>query len=71
VATQKLIAADTTIPIHYDDYDRFKSPLDDFKRAVDRAGLEDRVTYLDRGDVFEFRTTPRIEEFQTAPLPRP
>ncbi|MEN6334210.1 MAG: MBL fold metallo-hydrolase [Phycisphaerales bacterium] len=42
------------IPIHYDDYDVFKSPLDDFKAAVKTAGLEDRVTYLGRGETFRF-----------------
>ncbi len=42
------------IPIHYDDYDAFKSPLSDFQDAVREAGLEQRVNYLERGQSFEF-----------------
>ena len=38
------------VPIHYDDYEAFKSPLADFVTAVDDAGLHDRVRYLLRGD---------------------
>ena len=38
------------IPIHYDDYEAFKSPLEDFVAAVRDAGLEDRVRYVARGD---------------------
>ncbi len=43
------------IPIHYDDYTVFRSPLDDFREAVDEAGLSTQVHYLDRGDSFRFR----------------
>ena len=46
----RLIAPGRAIPIHYDDYDRFTSPLDDFRRAVEAAGLADKVEYLGRGD---------------------
>jgi L-ascorbate metabolism protein UlaG (beta-lactamase superfamily) len=42
------------IPIHYNDYDVFKSPLDDFKRAVEAAGFADRVKYLSHGESYEF-----------------
>src|SRR5688572_11716041 len=42
----------TAIPIHYDDYGVFKSPLSDFKVAVKEAGLESRVHYMARGDTF-------------------
>jgi L-ascorbate metabolism protein UlaG (beta-lactamase superfamily) len=45
----------TAIPIHYDDYDLFKSPLDDFRAAVRAAGLESTVRYLARGDVYDLR----------------
>jgi L-ascorbate metabolism protein UlaG (beta-lactamase superfamily) len=38
------------VPIHYDDYEAFKSPLEDFRTAVERAGLEDRVRYVARGE---------------------
>lgn len=53
----QLIKPDLTIPIHYDDYDVFASPLDDFKAEVEKAGLADRVVYLDRKDQFKFRVT--------------
>ena len=44
------------IPIHYDDYTVFTSPLSDFQEAVSEAGLSDRVHYLLRGDTFAFKT---------------
>lgn len=37
------------------DYDVFLSPLEDFKKAVREAGLEDRVVYLDRKDAYRFQ----------------
>ena len=54
VRLMRLVDPDVTVPIHYDDYDVFLSPLDDFRRAVDAAGLGDRVVYLDRGDEYRF-----------------
>jgi L-ascorbate metabolism protein UlaG (beta-lactamase superfamily) len=50
----KLIGPKTAIPIHYNDYDVFKSPLEDFKKAVEEAGLRDRVHYLSHGDTYDF-----------------
>ena len=50
----RLIQPDLTIPIHYDDYDVFLSPLSDFERAVREAGLSNKVVYLDRGDAYKF-----------------
>jgi L-ascorbate metabolism protein UlaG (beta-lactamase superfamily) len=37
------------VPIHFDDYEAFKSPLSEFQNAVARSGLDDRVRYLERG----------------------
>lgn len=37
------------IPVHYDDYTAFKSPLSDFQREVDRRGLSERVRYVQPG----------------------
>ncbi|KAL9627569.1 MAG: hypothetical protein Q9204_006473, partial [Flavoplaca sp. TL-2023a] len=51
----KLVGPDLTIPIHYDDYDVFLSPLEDFKKKMEEAGLQDKVVYLDRGDRFDFQ----------------
>jgi L-ascorbate metabolism protein UlaG (beta-lactamase superfamily) len=39
-----------TVPIHYNDYEAFKSPLEDFVKAVDGAGLGAGVRYLRHGD---------------------
>jgi len=49
------------IPIHYDDYDVFKQPLDVFQAAVKTAGLEGRVTYLHRGETYHFPLAPTAE----------
>jgi L-ascorbate metabolism protein UlaG (beta-lactamase superfamily) len=50
----RIVDAQTTLPIHYNDYEAFKSPLEDFQRAVREANLEDRVHYLSHGDTYEF-----------------
>ncbi|KAF2151990.1 Metallo-hydrolase/oxidoreductase [Myriangium duriaei CBS 260.36] len=50
----QLINPDLTIPIHFDDYDVFLSPLSDFKKEVEKAGLTNKVVYLDRKDQFKF-----------------
>ncbi|KAL9470819.1 hypothetical protein ACSS6W_008760 [Trichoderma asperelloides] len=50
----RLINPDITIPIHYDDYDVFLSPLTEFMKEIEQAGLQDRVVYLDRGDQYRF-----------------
>ena len=41
----RIIEPRTVIPIHYNDYTVFKSPLEDFKRAVAEAGLEYALSY--------------------------
>jgi len=46
------------IPIHYDDYEAFKSSLEDFVAAVGEAGLDDRVRYLRRGESFQLSANP-------------
>ncbi|KAK8125038.1 beta-lactamase superfamily domain-containing protein [Apiospora kogelbergensis] len=50
-----LMDPDVTIPIHYDDYSVFLSPLSDFKNKVDEDGWHDRVVYLDRGEQYRFQ----------------
>ncbi|ETS87444.1 hypothetical protein PFICI_01272 [Pestalotiopsis fici W106-1] len=50
----RLVNPDLTIPIHYDDYSVFLSPLSDFKDKVSHDGWDDRVVYLDRGEIFRF-----------------
>jgi L-ascorbate metabolism protein UlaG (beta-lactamase superfamily) len=50
----RIIDPREAIPIHYNDYEVFKSPLEDFQRAVEAAGLSDRVRYLAHGQTYEF-----------------
>ncbi len=50
----RFIRPETAIPVHYDDYDLFREPLGEFMRAVERAGMEDRVRYLERGQTYSF-----------------
>ncbi|KAJ9105161.1 hypothetical protein QFC19_003620 [Naganishia cerealis] len=50
----QLISPKLTIPVHFDDYDVFMSPRSDFEKEVSKAGLDSKVLYLERGDVFEF-----------------
>jgi len=46
----RLVRPEVAVPIHYDDYDVFKSPLEDFRREARLAGLEHRVRYVARGE---------------------
>jgi L-ascorbate metabolism protein UlaG (beta-lactamase superfamily) len=50
----RIVQPDLAIPVHYDDYDLFRSPLEDFRRAVDGAGLNAKVAYLQRGEIYTF-----------------
>ncbi|KAI9149125.1 putative Rieske 2Fe-2S iron-sulfur protein YhfW [Paramyrothecium foliicola] len=50
----QMMNPDITIPIHFDDYDVFTSPLSDFKKEVQQEGLENKVVYLDRGESYNF-----------------
>jgi L-ascorbate metabolism protein UlaG (beta-lactamase superfamily) len=54
VQAVRIVDSRIAIPIHCNDYEAFKSPLEDFERAVRQASLEDRVHYLTHGDTYEF-----------------
>lgn len=54
VQALKIVRPRTAIPIHYNDYTVFKSPLRDFVREVRAAGLEQKVKYLKHGDTYTF-----------------
>jgi L-ascorbate metabolism protein UlaG (beta-lactamase superfamily) len=54
VNVMQIVNPDRAIPIHYNDYDVFTSPLSDFQQAVKAAGLEDRVHYLTHGETYTF-----------------
>jgi L-ascorbate metabolism protein UlaG (beta-lactamase superfamily) len=47
----ELVAARTNVPVHFDDYGVFKSPLRDFRAEMLRRGLADHVTWVERGQV--------------------
>ncbi|GGS66536.1 hypothetical protein GCM10010156_26750 [Planobispora rosea] len=49
----------TVIPVHYDDYEAFTSPLDDFRREIERVRMADRVRYVARGQTVHLPVRPR------------
>lgn len=55
----RLLHPRVAIPIHFNDYDVFKSPLSDFQLEVEEAGWQDRVHYLQHGETYTFRPVPR------------
>ena len=62
VEMMRMINPRRAIPIHYNDYKVFTSPIEDFQAGVRDAGYEDRMTYLAHGDTYTFdvpRTTNR------------
>ena len=54
VRMMQLLRPKKTVPIHYNDYDVFKSPLEEFAREVRAAGLEQEVIYLSHGETYQF-----------------
>jgi len=54
VEAMRIVDPALAIPIHYNDYDVFTSPLSDFQEEVRAAGLEDRVRYLSHGETYTF-----------------
>lgn len=54
VEALRVVAPREAIPIHYDDYTLFKSPLSDFRRAADAVGLPTAIHYLSRGESYRF-----------------
>src|SRR5687768_8170220 len=54
VKMMRIIVPRKAIPIHYNDYDVFKSSLGDFKEEIERASLQDKIIYLKHGDAYEF-----------------
>jgi L-ascorbate metabolism protein UlaG (beta-lactamase superfamily) len=53
----KIINPKKAIPIHYNDYDVFKSKLEDFQIQIREAGLEDRIHYLMHGETYNFEVS--------------
>jgi L-ascorbate metabolism protein UlaG (beta-lactamase superfamily) len=50
----QVIEPDVIIPIHYNDYSAFKSPLEEFKRTARKAKIESKVQYLAHGETYHF-----------------
>jgi L-ascorbate metabolism protein UlaG (beta-lactamase superfamily) len=59
VEALRLIKPHNAIPIHNNDYTVFKSPLENFKKAVSKAHLDKRVTYLNAGETYSFQVPKR------------
>jgi L-ascorbate metabolism protein UlaG (beta-lactamase superfamily) len=57
VEVMQIVNPRRAIPIHYNDYDVFKSPLSEFQHEVKAAGLEDRVHYLSHGETYTFNVS--------------
>jgi L-ascorbate metabolism protein UlaG (beta-lactamase superfamily) len=51
----ELLEPPVTVPVHYDDYDRFKSPLGDFVAEVARRELPGELRPVLRGDTISLR----------------
>lgn len=51
----ELLQAGTHIPVHYDDYGVFKTPLAAFRSEVSRRGLDRRITYVEPGQTRSLR----------------
>jgi L-ascorbate metabolism protein UlaG (beta-lactamase superfamily) len=56
VGLLKMLKPKVAVPIHYNDYTVFKSPLADFQHEVRAAALETEVRYLHHGDTYQFET---------------
>ncbi|MCU1400130.1 MAG: metal-dependent hydrolase [Acidimicrobiales bacterium] len=54
VRALRLIRPRVAIPVHFDDYEVFRSPLADFRDLAERSGLETTIHYLDRGETYVF-----------------
>jgi L-ascorbate metabolism protein UlaG (beta-lactamase superfamily) len=51
----ELLKPPVTVPVHYDDYDRFASPLGDFVAEVARRELPGTLRPVQRGDTISLR----------------
>lgn len=54
-----LLAPAIVVPVHYDDYKVFKSPLADFRLEVEKRGLGERIRYVKQGQTIELVKGPR------------
>ncbi len=54
VQALRVVRPKVAVPVHYNDYTVFKSPLDDFEKAVAAAALDVQVQYLSHGQTHTF-----------------
>ncbi len=59
VELMRIVEPHRAIPIHYNDYTVFTSPLADFQREAERAGLGPRLHYLAHGESYGFDVPQR------------
>ena len=57
----KIINPKKANPIHYNDYDVFKSTLEDFQILVREAGL-DQIHYLMQGEIYNFEVSSQKQQ---------
>ena len=50
----RIVPSRAAVPIHFDDYTVFKSPLAEFRRAVTAADVPTAVSYVSRGESLRF-----------------
>lgn len=55
----RIVNPKKVIPIHYNDYDVFKSSLEEFQAEVRNAGLEDNVHFIHHGETYNFQVPTR------------
>jgi L-ascorbate metabolism protein UlaG (beta-lactamase superfamily) len=60
----KLLTPRVAIPIHYNDYTVFKSPLSEFQKEVKATRLECQVRYMVHGETYVFEV-PKAAVQQT------
>jgi L-ascorbate metabolism protein UlaG (beta-lactamase superfamily) len=58
VEALRVTAPRVAIPVHYDDYPLFKSPLSEFRREAERTGLPVKIQYLARGETHRLGLDP-------------
>ncbi len=54
----ELLRPERALPVHYDDYGVFRSPLSDFRAEVQRREPKSQIHYLSRGDTYHLPETP-------------
>jgi L-ascorbate metabolism protein UlaG (beta-lactamase superfamily) len=64
----ELLRPPITVPLHFDDYPVFRSPLRDFIRETNRRGLSDLIRPVRRGETISF-VPDRERQYASEPWP--